>query len=61
MLFRGLQHEPDLLSKRSLSEQKDHDQRMREADFGSVDGAIAGGFDDGEERGEVGVQNDRFD
>ena len=30
---------------------------MRKADFGSVDGAIAGGFDDGEIVGVLGVEN----
>ena len=34
---------------------------MGKSDFGTVDGAIAGSFDDGEEGGEVGVEDDRLD
>lgn len=31
-------------------------QSMGEADFGTIDGAISGGFDDGEERREFGIE-----
>jgi len=34
---------------------------VREADFGSVDGAIAGGFEEGEVVGIFGVQDDAVD
>lgn len=34
---------------------------MGKADFGTVDGTIASGFDDGEQRTQVGVQDDLFD
>lgn len=34
---------------------------MRKADFGTVDGAIAGSFEDGKKRGEVGIEDDGFD
>ena len=36
-------------------------QGMREADFGTVDGAIAGGFDDGKKAGILGIKNDSID
>ncbi len=34
---------------------------VREADFGSVNGAIAGGFEEGEVVGVLGVQDDAVD
>lgn len=36
-------------------------QRMREADFGTVDGAIAGGFDEGEDFGVLRVTDKAID
>ena len=61
MLFRRLVHQPQFLFERPRAKYEDHDEGVREADFCSVDGAIAGGFDDGEERGEVGVEDYGFD
>lgn len=33
---------------------------MRESDFGAIHRTIASRFDNGEERGEIGIENDRF-
>lgn len=46
---------------RSIPEQEDHDQGVGKADFGSVDGAIAGAFDDGEDVMVARVEDDAFD
>jgi len=60
MLLGCFEHKPDLFSKRSRSEQEDHDQGVREAHFGTVDSSIASGFENGEKRGKVGVKDDGF-
>lgn len=44
------------ISKRNKIDLCSLHQCMREADFGTIDGAIAGGFDDGKERGKIRVQ-----
>lgn len=45
---------------RSGSEEEDHDERMGKADFAAVDGAVARGFDDGEDIMVFGVEDDGF-
>ena len=57
MLSRRLVHQPEFFPHRARAEQEDHHQGMREADFCAVDGAVAGGFENGEEGGEVGVED----
>lgn len=61
MLFCGPEDQPNLFFQGAGAKQHDHDEGMRKADFGTVNGAIAGGFEDGEERGEVRVEKDGFD
>lgn len=48
VLPRGLEDEPQLLSKGAASEEEDHDEGMGEADFRPVDGAIADGLEEDE-------------
>jgi hypothetical protein len=45
---------------RSGSEEENHHERMREPDFAAVDGAVARGFDDGEDIVVFGVEDDTF-
>ena len=53
--------ERDLLSEGAAPEEEDHYQGVGEADFGAVDGAVAGGFEDGEEGVEGRVGEDGGD
>lgn len=45
----GAQHEVDLLAHGAGSEQEDHDEGVREAHLGAVDGAVARALDDGQQ------------
>lgn len=58
---RRLQDQVDLLPDGAGPEQEHHDQRVREPHLGSVDGAIAGALDDGEEVAVRGVEQDALD
>lgn len=51
----------DLLAHGARPEQEHHDERMREAHLGPVDGAIAGALDDGEEVVVGGIGEDALD
>lgn len=46
---RGAEDEVDLLAEGPRAEEEDHDERVREADLGAVDGAVARALDDGEQ------------
>jgi len=50
--------EAGLLAECSRAEEEDHDKRMREADFCTVDCSIAGAFDDGKDVMVLGVEDD---
>jgi hypothetical protein len=50
--------EPELLTNGSGAEEEDHDEGVREADFGAVDGAIADGFEKDERLVVFGVEDD---
>ena len=50
MLARGFEDEQQFLAHGAGAEEEDHDESVGEADFGAVDGAVAGGFEDREER-----------
>jgi len=54
----GFEDQVELLAKRTGAEEEDHDEGMGKADFGTVDGAVAHGFDVGEVVGIVGVEDD---
>lgn len=58
MLPCGFVDELDLLLHGAGPEEEDHDQRMREADFGAIDQAIADGFDEYERVVVLGVEDD---
>ena len=58
MLPCGFVDELDLLLHGAGPEQEDHDQRVREADFGAVDEAIADGFDEHERVVVLGIEDD---
>lgn len=49
MVPRGAQHERQLLPEGAGAEEEDHDERVGEADFGAVDGAVAGRLEQGED------------
>ena len=55
MLARGEVDEAQLFADRASAEEHHHDEGVGEAYFGAVDGAVARGFEDGEEGGQVGV------
>ena len=48
MLPSSFEDEPEFLSYGAGAEEEDHDQGVREADFGAVDGAVAQGFEQDE-------------
>ena len=48
MLPCGFEDEPELFTHGAGAEEEDHDESVREADFGAVDGAIADGFEEDE-------------
>lgn len=50
VLPRGFEDEPDLFPHGAAAEEENHDESVGEAHFGAVDGAIAGGFQDGQQR-----------
>ena len=54
----GFVDESELLSKGPGSEEEDHDEGVREADFGTVDSTIAGCFEEGEVVGIFRVEYD---
>lgn len=58
MLPCGFVDELDLLLHGAGPEEEDHDQRMREADLGAIDEAIADGFDEDERVVVLGVEDD---
>ena len=61
MLPRRFEDEVELLAQGAGAEEEDHDEGVRKAHFRAVDGAIAGGFDDREERLEGGVEDEGFE
>lgn len=58
MLFCCLEYKANLLLPRSFAEQYDHDQSMRESNFGAVDSTIPGGFEDSKEGCQIRVEDD---
>ena len=58
---RRFEDEVELFAQGAGAEEEDHDKGVGKAHFGAVDGAIAGGFDDGEERLEGRVEDDGFE
>ena len=46
MLSCGFEREPELLPYRARAEEEDHDEGVREADFGAVNCAIPYGFEE---------------
>ncbi len=54
----GFEDQVELLAKGTGAEEEDHDEGMGKADFGTINGAVAHGFDEGEVVGIVGVEDD---
>ena len=48
MLPRGFEDEPEFLADGAGAEEEDHDEGVREADFGAVDEAVAECFEEDE-------------
>ena len=48
MLARRFEDEPELFAHGAVPEEEDHYQRVREAHFCAVDGAVAEGFEEDE-------------
>ena len=46
MLPRRFEDEPEFFAQGAGAEEEDHHQRVREAHFGAVDGAVAEGFEE---------------
>lgn len=57
----GAQYEVDLLAHGAGAEQEDHDEGMREAHLGAVDGAVACALDDGQQVAVRRVEEDGLD
>lgn len=58
MLFCCLQYQANFLSPGSLPEQHNHDQSMRKSDFGAIDCAITGGFEDSKDGCQIRIEDD---
>lgn len=61
MRARRFENQSELLAECSGSEEQDHDEGMREAHFGAVDGSIAGTLDDSKEVLVLRVEDDALD
>lgn len=57
----GFEDEEEFLAEGAIAEEEDHNEGVREADFGAVDEAVAGTFEDGEDRVEGGGHDDWVD